>query len=29
VDGIFLKDDPQKLVLKGSVAKIPFINGEL
>jgi len=27
VDGRFLKDDPQKLVLEGSVAKVPFVNG--
>jgi len=27
VDGRFLKDDPQRLVLSGSVADIPFING--
>ena len=26
-DGVFLKDDPQKLVLEGSVAKVPFITG--
>ncbi|KAF7976505.1 hypothetical protein HWV62_6309 [Athelia sp. TMB] len=28
VDGKFLKDDPQQLVLKGSVAKIPFVSGD-
>jgi hypothetical protein len=27
-DGTFLKDDPQKLVLNGNVATIPFVNGE-
>jgi len=27
VDGRFLKDDPQKLVLKGNVANIPFVTG--
>ncbi|KZP15052.1 alpha beta-hydrolase [Athelia psychrophila] len=27
VDGKYLKDDPQQLVLKGSVANIPFISG--
>jgi len=26
-DGKFLKDDPQKLVLAGNVAKIPFVTG--
>ena len=26
-DGIFLKDDPQKLVEHGSVAKVPFVAG--
>ncbi|KAI0060454.1 carotenoid ester lipase precursor [Artomyces pyxidatus] len=26
-DGVFLKDAPQKLVQKGSVAKVPFITG--
>ncbi|KZP03691.1 carotenoid ester lipase precursor [Athelia psychrophila] len=28
VDGIFLKDTPQNLVLQGSVARIPFISGD-
>ncbi|KAI0059496.1 carotenoid ester lipase precursor [Artomyces pyxidatus] len=28
VDGIFLKDSPQQLVLKGSVANIPFVTGD-
>lgn len=28
VDGKFLKDTPQQLVLKGSVANIPFVTGE-
>ncbi|KAF7984603.1 hypothetical protein HWV62_12801 [Athelia sp. TMB] len=27
-DGKFLKEDPQQLVLKGSVAKIPFVSGD-
>ncbi|KAI9454048.1 Alpha/Beta hydrolase protein [Lactarius psammicola] len=27
-DGIFLADDPQKLVLQGKVADIPFVTGE-
>ncbi|KAJ7218238.1 carotenoid ester lipase precursor [Mycena haematopus] len=27
VDGVFLKDNPQQLVKKGSVSKVPFING--
>ncbi|KAI0265657.1 carotenoid ester lipase precursor [Gloeopeniophorella convolvens] len=26
-DGVFLPDDPQKLVLEGSVANIPFVSG--
>ncbi|KAI0628200.1 carotenoid ester lipase precursor [Trametes polyzona] len=26
-DGVFLKDDPQKLVLQGSIADIPFVIG--
>ncbi|KAF5385567.1 hypothetical protein D9757_006799 [Collybiopsis confluens] len=28
VDGVFLKDDPQKLVQAGQVAAIPIINGD-
>ena len=28
-DGVFLKDDPQKLVNAGSVAKVPFVAGVL
>ncbi|KAI0059491.1 alpha beta-hydrolase [Artomyces pyxidatus] len=28
VDGVFLKDSPQQLVLKGSVADIPFVTGD-
>ncbi|KAF5392596.1 hypothetical protein D9757_002272 [Collybiopsis confluens] len=28
VDGIFLKDDPQKLVQAGQVAAIPIVNGD-
>ncbi|KAF7976789.1 hypothetical protein HWV62_5634 [Athelia sp. TMB] len=28
VDGKLLKEDPQQLILKGSVAKIPFISGD-
>ena len=28
VDGVFLKADPQDLVLQGSVANIPFITGD-
>jgi carboxylesterase type B len=28
VDGVFLTADPQELVLKGSVADIPFITGD-
>ncbi|KIK69867.1 hypothetical protein GYMLUDRAFT_151725 [Collybiopsis luxurians FD-317 M1] len=28
VDGVFLKDDPQKLVAAGQVATIPIINGD-
>jgi len=27
-DGVFLKDTPQNLVLQGSVADIPFVNGD-
>lgn len=27
-DGVFLRDDPQKLVLEGSVADVPFVIGE-
>jgi acetylcholinesterase len=27
VDGVFLRDDPQKLVLAGEVANVPFIAG--
>lgn len=27
-DGVFLRDDPQKLVLQGSVADVPFVIGE-
>ncbi|KAI0060995.1 carotenoid ester lipase precursor [Artomyces pyxidatus] len=27
-DGDFLKDDPQKLVLKGSVSPVPFVSGD-
>ncbi|KAI0742716.1 alpha/beta-hydrolase [Daedaleopsis nitida] len=27
-DGVFLKESPQRLVLSGSVAKIPFITGD-
>lgn len=27
-DGVFLKDNPQKLVLEGSVADIPFVVGQ-
>ena len=27
VDGVFLKEKSQDLVLKGSVAKVPFVNG--
>ena len=26
-DGVFLKDNPQKLILEGSVADIPFMIG--
>ena len=28
VDGVFLVDDPQKLVQQGKVARIPFISGD-
>ncbi|KAG9308449.1 Alpha/Beta hydrolase protein [Chiua virens] len=28
VDGVFLTDDPQRLVQKGSVADIPFVSGD-
>ena len=28
VDGVFLADDPQKLVQQGKVARIPFVAGE-
>ncbi|KAF8627374.1 hypothetical protein AX17_006189 [Amanita inopinata Kibby_2008] len=28
VDGVFLRDNPQQLVLQGSVANIPFITGD-
>jgi len=28
-DGIFLTDDPQKLVHQGKVAKIPYVTGKL
>ncbi|KAI0044924.1 carotenoid ester lipase precursor [Auriscalpium vulgare] len=28
VDGIFLKDDPQRLVLQNSVAKVPLVSGD-
>ncbi|EIW81508.1 alpha beta-hydrolase [Coniophora puteana RWD-64-598 SS2] len=28
VDGVFLTDDPQQLVLQGSVADVPFITGD-
>ncbi|EIW81539.1 alpha beta-hydrolase [Coniophora puteana RWD-64-598 SS2] len=28
VDGIFLTDDPQQLVLQGSVADVPFVTGD-
>ena len=28
VDGIFLLDDPQKLVQKGTIARIPFVSGD-
>ncbi|KAF8836216.1 alpha/beta-hydrolase [Paxillus ammoniavirescens] len=28
VDGVFLTDDPQKLVQRGSVADVPFVNGD-
>ncbi|KAI0046110.1 alpha/beta-hydrolase [Auriscalpium vulgare] len=28
VDGVFLTDDPQKLVLQDSVAKVPFVSGD-
>ena len=27
-DGVFLTDDPQKLVQQGKVAKIPYITGK-
>ena len=27
-DGVFLKDNPEKLVLEGSVASIPFVVGQ-
>ena len=27
-DGVFLKDGPQRLVLEGSIADIPFVVGE-
>ena len=27
MDGVFLKEKSQDLVLKGSVAKVPFVNG--
>ena len=26
-DGVFLKDDPQKLVELGSIANVPFVSG--
>jgi acetylcholinesterase len=28
VDGVFLVDDPHKLVQQGEVARIPFISGD-
>lgn len=28
VDGVFLSDNPQTLVARGSVARIPFVNGD-
>lgn len=28
-DGVFLKDDPMKLVQQGSVANVPFVTGML
>ncbi|KAI0077854.1 carotenoid ester lipase precursor [Panus rudis PR-1116 ss-1] len=28
-DGVFLKDDPQKLVMNGSVANVPFVTGDV
>jgi acetylcholinesterase len=28
-DGVFLTDDPQKLVQQGKVAKIPYVTGKL
>ena len=28
MDGVFLKDDPLKLMLEGVVADIPFVVGE-
>ncbi|GJE92626.1 carotenoid ester lipase precursor [Phanerochaete sordida] len=28
VDGVFLTDDPQKLVARGAIANIPFVNGD-
>ena len=28
VDGLFLRDDPQTLVKKGTIARIPFVSGD-
>jgi hypothetical protein len=28
-DGVFLTDNPQRLVQKGQIARVPFITGEL
>jgi carboxylesterase type B len=28
VDGVFLVDDPQKLLQRGEVARIPFVSGD-
>lgn len=28
VDGVFLTDNPQQLVLKGSVARLPLVTGD-
>ncbi|GJE92625.1 carotenoid ester lipase precursor [Phanerochaete sordida] len=28
IDGVFLTDDPQKLVARGAIADVPFVNGD-
>ena len=28
VDGVFLTDNPQQLVLRGEVANVPFVTGD-